>query len=141
MELEDGGGHDIILEGDLVVLVVRGPLLLPHATLLREHVDRVLSASRRCYLLADVRQMTTMDGAARRFLGEWGRASKLRTVTAVFGMSFGVRVLAMLLLNAIRVMGRTQNLTRLFDDEAEARAFLAEYRRSVADDDGAQGSG
>lgn len=130
----------MVREGDLVLLVLRGALFMPQARALRETVERILSESPRCYILADLREMTTMDAESRRYLGDWGRTAETNTVTAIFGMSFAVRVLTMLLLNAIRVMGRSHNQTRLFDSEGEARAWLAEQRRS-GPGGGAQGSG
>lgn len=134
-----GEGHELVLEGDLVRLTLRGQLLLADAQAMRAHVEQVLAGAQHCYILADLREMTTMEPAARRYLGEWGRTAERRTVTAIFGMSSAVRVLTTLLLNAIRVLGRSGNLTRFANDEAEARAWLAEYRRQAERGDDAHG--
>ncbi len=120
--------------------VFRGPLTLADAEGLRDHVNEVLRAQGRCYMLVDMAGMTGMEPAARRAIGDWGRTAEQQVSgAAMYGTSFAMRVLTTLVLNAIRVLGRRDIVAFFARDEAEARAWLDRRRRQVARDEAARG--
>lgn len=120
------GAHALVQDGEVVSLTLRGPLLDAHVEQLRARVLEILHVGR-CFIVADMRGLTTIDPAARRAFGDWGRTGDLHiTGAAVFGSSFAMRVMSTLLLNAVRMLGRRELQVVFVRDEAEARAWVAE---------------
>lgn len=79
------------------------------------------------FWLADVRHMGAFNPAARRAAAAAG-SSDLREVvrgSAVYGASFGTRVLVTLMSRAVRLLNPSRSRPVAFvETEAEARAFL-----------------
>lgn len=123
------GGHEVVQDGELLTLTFHGPLTLAQVTEVRARVDELLRVGR-CFVLADMTALTTIEAAARRYIGEWGRSTEVHlNGAAIVGTSFAVRVMMTLMLNAIRVLARHQVPTVFVRDEAEARAWIAERQR------------
>ncbi|MDI1484001.1 STAS/SEC14 domain-containing protein [Polyangium sp. y55x31] len=85
----------------------------------------------RVFLLVDMSKMGRITREARTASAEGGKDLALRG-TAVVGASPHMRVLAGLVTRAISLLyGGSDNPTRFFTTEAEARAWIAERRREL----------
>src|SRR5688572_11214085 len=105
MEPNPFGQHRVTVDGDLVKLQFVGHAGLAETVAFHDLLAQMLAERGRCYVLADLRELTGMDPKTRKFIGEWTRAHRI-TAGAAFGASFPVRALVTLLLNAIRLMSR-----------------------------------
>ncbi len=81
--------------------------------------------------LTDLSAAGTVASSARKVFAERMRALPNRG-SAFLGADFRLRMLATLMTNVLRLMGRPENPARFFDSEAAARAWLDERRREVA---------
>jgi hypothetical protein len=93
-------------------------------------ISRVFTVPQRyVLLLIDLSRTGTISAEARKRSAKGGKGVPIRGV-AVFGASPLMRVLASLVGRASDLLsGNTDNPTRFFATEAEARAFLTERRR------------
>ncbi len=88
--------------------------------------------------LADLTRCGTLSAAARKAAADAGKGLPVRGA-AVVGASFQMRMFATLMTRALNLFNGasdTYNPLRFFDTEAEARAWLAERRRSVSQERG-----
>lgn len=108
-----------------------GEVALAEAQAYHELLARVLAEHGRCYQVVDLRRLTGISPAVRRFVGEWNREHQV-TAGATFGASFSMRVVVTLMLNAVRLMNKHAPEIRMCRDEAEARRFVAAHRASHA---------
>jgi hypothetical protein len=82
-------------------------------------------------LLIDMSRVGKITPEARKCLTAGSRNVLLRGI-AVCGASNAMRILSMLITRAVDVIyGYTDNPTRFFSNEAEARAWLVERRKAV----------
>lgn len=122
-------GHRTLVTDDLVVVEPHGHMSPPHISkLLNEILARVVAAHGLAYVLLDARDGTPADAESRRIISDWVRAHPGKTIFAVFGASRTASAVAMLLLNAIRLVSGRRLQLRMFDGEAEARSWLLAQR-------------
>ena len=107
----------------------RGRLTQQDMKALRDALNSVADTQPRIYLLLDMTGSTGIDAEARRFMATWSREpNRGLLVTVLYGLSFTMRTLVTLTLNAIRLLGRLDSDIQFFTDEAEARGWVAEHR-------------
>lgn len=83
------------------------------------------------FLIADVSRMGSVTGGARRAAAEGSKRTNVRG-SAVVGASFAARVIITLTDKIQGVIGVNDCPTRHFATEAEARAWIAERRATLA---------
>lgn len=120
--------HEVQVEGpDLVHYRLRGEIT---ARDLRELtvVERALwEGNERVHVLVDMREAKAISAGLVRAVPEVYRGAPVR-VTAVFGASFALQVLANTISRALSALGKPPVL-RFFPDETSARAWI-EARRA-----------
>ncbi|UQA55003.1 hypothetical protein [Polyangium aurulentum] len=79
-----------------------------------------------CCVLVDVTRLKTLSPAAREVANVRRRNGGSAPVTACFGASYTIRVIADMVMRARRILGNASGAaTPIFATEAEARAYLA----------------
>jgi hypothetical protein len=87
-----------------------------------------------CSVLVDVSRLTMVSPSAREVANLRRRKRGFAAVTACFGASFSIRVLADMVMRARRFLGNAPGaMTQFFATEAEARAYFAQNRRTPLD--------
>lgn len=82
------------------------------------------------FMISNMTGCTAFEPGARQYLAEWSREGTDKvSATAVYGVSFAMRVLVTLALNAVKFIGKYEGGDTVFvKDEAEARRWIAERR-------------
>lgn len=113
---------------------MRGPLFEADVAGMQDMVREIRSEHGRCFLVADVGALTSIDAGARRMMGQWGRLSPddHASAVAVHGASFSARTLITLTINAVRLMGYREIDLKFMRDEAEALRWIGEQRTALA---------
>ncbi|HVK64293.1 MAG TPA: hypothetical protein VM694_07460 [Polyangium sp.] len=126
------GGHLFRWEPpDLGHLVYSGDLDGPTSVALTRGARRFTLGKPRVFLLVDMSKLGRISREARTTSAEGGKDLALRG-TAIVGASSHLRVLAGLVTRAIALLyGDSDNPTRFFATEAEARAWIVERRREI----------
>lgn len=129
------GPHPVEFEGDTLRLRLVGPLTIADAELLRVEMQALRRSLGTCFLLADAAELAGIDAEARRYLARWSAREQSERITgaAVYGVSFAMRTIITLTVNAIRVIGRREVQIAFANDEAEARRWIAARRAAVTD--------
>jgi len=118
------GRHRVRVDGDLVELQFVGAASLAEAVAFHELLAEVLAERGRCYVLADLSEMTGIDPRARRYVSDWNREHRI-TAGSAYGASFSGWVIFTLLLNAIRLMNSNAPEVHMARSELEARQWIA----------------
>jgi hypothetical protein len=124
------GAHRIrVVEDDSIEIAFHGRVSGEDmAVIVREHDGR-MHAHGRLFVLSDLRDVGYVSPEARRVLGQ-GRAKQPVYWTAYLVSQFHVRVMLELLIRAGRMLNNSGIVPRFCDDLEEARAWLAEQRRT-----------
>lgn len=121
------GPHTASASGDLLYVVYDGDFSFDHAKLLLDFVHAQFGSTP-YYAICDLTNMGTTSPEARRLLTDWTRDKQL-CAGAMIGGSIVARVLAMLVNNAIRVVGKKNIPVCFVRDLPEAQAWIAQQRR------------
>lgn len=128
------GPHEVEIQGDLIKLVVHGPFTLAdmqHFMPLREGQTATYGY---VLLLIDLGDAVSLSAEARRYAADWNREAHGRApilgANASFGGSAVVRGATALFQAVVKLVTGGGIHTHQARTEAEARAFLAEQRRS-----------
>ncbi len=131
------GRHEVWRTGDVVGMRFKGPLGREDIAAMRVLTGEVLQEVEHCFLLADLRECSSIEPEARKAMAQW---SKDRTQqisgTAVYGVSFAMRALVTLTLNAIRFIGAQPVEVVLVKNEAEALRYVEQRRVALGREDG-----
>lgn len=120
------GRHRVRVDGVVVELQIVGTASLDEAVAFHELLAEILAERGRCYVLADLSEMTAIDPRARRYVSDWNRGHRI-TAGAAYGASFKGRVIFTLLLNAIRLMNSNAPEVHMARSEPEARRWIAAH--------------
>ncbi|MDI1480450.1 hypothetical protein [Polyangium sp. y55x31] len=124
------GEHTATIEPpDLLILSFRGVIRAPHVEAYAALRAELLADQRYLLTLADLRRVEGVEPACRRSIATI--RDERAQATAFVGGSFRFRVVAELIANAARVFARRKLAFQFFPDEASARAWLAEMRRTL----------
>ena len=82
-----------------------------------------------CFYLIDNRLSTGLTGEARKAIASSGVERMGPVYCAIFGAGFALRVLLNLLFKAMELTS-SKTIVRFANDEADARAWLAQHRRA-----------
>ncbi len=83
------------------------------------------------FMLVDVTALTKISAEGRKMSAESSKGLQLRGV-AIVGSSPSLRVVAGLVSRAVEILsGNTENPTRFFDRETEARDWIAHRRMTI----------
>ena len=90
--------------------------------------ERVLATYGKVYFVTDLSAAALMPPETRRYFGQWARRFAA-TAVIYHGASLPLRAVAMLLLNAARLIGKHVRAVELFvDSEQEARVAIARIK-------------
>jgi hypothetical protein len=120
---------------DAYALRVRGKLDSETIGWIVEQTLATLAGGRPVYLLCDMTGYEGVTRAGRKLVGERSLEAVPRAM-AIFGVSFTLRISIEMIVRAALLLSRKSLRVRFFDNEAEARAWLAEVRRQ--DESGAR---
>lgn len=126
------GRHDLRRQGDLVALSIHGALTASDIQKLREVLVEVMEEVGHSFLTADLSGATSVNAEARKYMAEWSRQNTDWVAgTAVYGVSFAMRTVLTLTLNAIKLLG-TQQVDFVFvKDEADAVRWVDAKRLAL----------
>ncbi|HVK68116.1 MAG TPA: hypothetical protein VM694_26845 [Polyangium sp.] len=123
------GEHVATMEPpDLLILSFRGVIRAPHVAEYASLRAELLSDQRYLLTLADLRRVEDVEPACRRSIA--AIRDDRAQATAFVGGSFRFRVVAELIANAARIFAHRKLAFRFFPEEAPARVWLAEMRRT-----------
>jgi hypothetical protein len=123
-----------IEEPDIFVMRLVGKLDGPDLQAILEWYQVWQEGRPECFVLVDVSRLTMVSQSAREVSNSRRRKSGYAAVTACFGASFSIRVLADMVMRARRFLGNAPGaMTQFFATEAEARAYFAQNRRTPLD--------
>ncbi len=123
------GTHDYRIEDDLLFLRYRGLLTPDDAGRIMELVRQVRAQWGRVLVLTDSSHGADLPPETRKAFMDALTPETRMDYQAVYGMARTTRVMAMLLMRAARLLGRSQIEIEFFATEAEARAYLGAMRR------------
>ena len=116
---------------DIGCVIYHGDLDGPTTADLSEAGRRFTKGRPYVFLLVDVSKLGKVSAEARRGSATGGKDINLRGV-AVVGASATLRVISSLVTRAVDLLnGNTDNPTRFFQTEAEARAWITGRRQQV----------
>ena len=129
------GRHAMSFAGDVLEIHYDGHISLADSEQLRDILIEIDREHGSCFLLVDMRLGLGIDRDARQYMKEWSKQeqAKLRG-TAIYGVSFTMRAIAMLMLNAIKLLGRQESEVSFLKDEAEARRWIDARRQALKED-------
>lgn len=117
------------LAGDVLDIHFEGVICLSDSVLLRQVFDEIYRERGPCFLVADMRRATGIDRDARQYMKEWSKVEPIQLLaTAVYGVSFAVRAISILMINAIKMLGKRHTEVVFLKDETEARRWIDAQR-------------
>lgn len=123
------GESEIYIDGDLVMTVGRGQCTAEVIRALSELLDPVFARHEHVFLITDVSQTRGFDADARRLIVKWNNRRR-PAASALYGSSFVVRTMLMLINRAVSLLFQAPN-TAIFATEAEARSWIDAQRRQL----------
>lgn len=116
---------------DLGHVIYDGQVEGPMVASLNDQTHRILLGRPWLFMLVDVTKLTRITSEARKLAAQGSKDLNLRGV-ALVGASASIRILAGLVSRAVELLGNnTNNPTRFFESEGEARAWIAARRAEV----------
>ncbi len=124
----------------MLALSFEGPVSGAEIRHMRAMVAEMIAAQGGCYMISDMTGCTTLEPPARKFMAEWSRDGGDKVSgTAVYGVSFAMRALVTLAINAVKLIGKYPTGDFVFvKNDAEARQWV-EARRLVVAAEAARG--
>ena len=127
------GEHEFEVEApDLVVMRWRGALTLRDFTRGIDYLHSQCGDWRSMLLIADLSGMTAIPAEVRKVVPDQTAWMPMRG-TVISGASFTIRTVAVMLLKIINLVRGTDNPTYYARDEHEARVWIEQRRRELAD--------
>ena len=123
--------HEYRIEDDLLFVRYRGLLTPTHAQRIMELVRGIRARCGRVLVLTDSSHGATMPPETRKAFMDALTPETRMDYQAVFGMGGPVRLMAILLTRAARLLRRSQIEIEFFSSEADARAYLQAMRRRM----------
>lgn len=121
------GPHRIVVEQDLLIAYANGPWRM-------EETKRLLTLSEETYARLGSVYIITVIGPgydlppeSRKYVAEWGRNNFVNG-NVIAGAPFAMRTLVTLLSRASQLIGAKNATVTFVDDEAAARAWIAEHK-------------
>lgn len=134
------GQHELYVEGDLVISIVKGTVTLSDVKDLLACFEEVLSRHGHALLLADNARFTSIDADARRYSARWVAHKRILGM-ATYNAGFTARTLLSLIMKGINLLNPNPVPFAFVKSESEARAFLNEQRQRYLARQGRVGSG
>jgi hypothetical protein len=125
------GTHLISVDGDTVCVVGQGTITRHD---IRELLDILACVKReqgRLFLLYDSRQSTNIDHDARKLIANQRPTERRTDLQVGFGMSFTVRVLINMVVQAQNLLQKNPPRLYIFETEKEAREFFQKERDRI----------
>lgn len=128
---QEVGTHRVRVEEDTLYIRFIGDVSLEHTMAIMRMQEQILEKHGRLFAITDLREGGAFLPDGRRYLAEW---NKKNTVTGVaqYGGSLMPRVMATLMLGAIRALGGRVPEMKYVNNEEEGRAWVAEQRRKLS---------
>lgn len=121
------GPTHIYIEGDLVYSVANGVTPLEYAKRYLDIAAEVGAKHGHILLLTDVTRGFGLSPEVRQYTAEWAKSHRIKA-SALFGANSTTRAMLTLVTRAMKLISRSEDNTRFFATEAEARAWLDPYR-------------
>ena len=127
----DIGAHKLRLEPDLIFLQLSGSISSAETTQILALFEESIRKSGPLYLLFDNNHSPIVTADARRLFVLWQRSNSIAGV-ANYGGGVVQRTLALLLMNAVRLLGYPLPLFIYAANEAAARAWIKQHRAQTS---------
>jgi aminoglycoside phosphotransferase family enzyme len=121
------GQHRLWHKGDVLGIHFGGHITLADCIELRGLIEQLGREVGYTFLLVDMHESASIAPEARKYMARWNRESteELLAGTAMYGISFAMRAIVTLTLNAIKFLGKKERTQTVFvKDEAEARRWI-----------------
>jgi hypothetical protein len=119
--------HRIRVEDDVIFFSIHGDITESHMRALIERGNTIAERSGQYWLIADVRELTTVQPDARRLAATNPRRDLFRGA-AITGGSPVVRTLILLIARAMRLLGSTHIEIVFVATEAEGQRWVADQK-------------
>ena len=128
------GQHRVWKDGDLVGFHWTGPISRDDMAAARTLLAAAVAEHGASYMISNMSECTAFEQGARKYLAEWSREGTDKVSgTAIYGVSFAMRTLVTLALNAVKFVGKYEgSATAFVKDEAEALRWIAARRAEAA---------
>ena len=117
----------------MIGLAFRGHISADDLKALRVVTGEMMGECGRGFMVADMAECTGIGPGARKYMAEWSKqdGTDVPSCTGVYGLSFAIRAIMMLALNAIKLLGQREPDVVFLKDEAEAMRWVDEQRAAL----------
>jgi hypothetical protein len=122
------GPHSIEIEGDCMLVRMRGSFTLPHMKAFCEAADRIIAEHGYLFTISDFSAGADFPADSRRYASQWQNTVKVRG-SAVFGASFGMTVIMRMFSRATALLHKYDTPLLVAKSENEARAWVDSLRQ------------
>jgi hypothetical protein len=123
----DNGTCEVEFEEPLIVMRMIGTPGAAEMRRVLSEIDEKTKAWRFNVTLVDLtKQLHSPSVETRKAIADASKSFVPSRGTALFGTTFAMRTLGALVMNVISIKNGTQNVSKFFSTEAEARAWLNE---------------
>ena len=129
---ESQGSHRYYRELDLLYLEVHGTFTLADAEWRQALAASIEAQHGHVLTVFDSRHASAITADARRYVAKRSREHVSPGATAVVGASFGLRTVAQLIRNAMRLFGKAAEPVHFCSTAEEALEWLAGQREQLA---------
>ena len=123
------GAHRTLVEDDVLLTYVSGPLVLAELTELLGLCEQTAARLGSVYLVTIVGPGFSLPLDSRKYAAEWGRGHAL-SGNVIVGAPFAMRALITILARAAQLVGARSAEVVFTATEAEARAYITQHKRA-----------
>ncbi len=124
------GKHTASIEGDLLLFRLVDTLTLDELKTYITIAEQLITEHGRCFIIDDITELHHASPEVRRLIINW-LASHACPGVALFGGSLSARTIALLVLGAMKMLGKQTFPIVFVKEEKEARDWIAAQRRKV----------
>ena len=119
--------HRIVVEQDLLIAYANGPWRMEETKRLLTLAEETYARLGSVYIVTIVGRGYDLPPESRKYVAEWSRKHTV-TGNVIAGAPFAMRTLVTLLSRASQLLGAKNPTVTFVNDEAAARAWIAEHR-------------
>lgn len=126
------GRHQIVIDGDRVVLRLRGPYPPEDFLAIRALMEGYTEQYDQVYLVINVREVEPFPAETRKAWAQWIKnMHRTPPIVAIVGASFTMRTIVKMMTAVRRIVAPHTPSATLFHTEEEAVSFLEARRKTV----------
>lgn len=121
------GPHRIVSEEDVLLAYVSGPWLLAEMKQFLVRCEETYTRLGSLYIVTIVGPGYALPPDSRKYIAEWSQTHRL-SGNVIAGAPFAMRALITILSRAAKMVGGQSSDVVFTDNEAQARAWIAEHK-------------